>query len=87
MKQLIVGSIVLLLVTCGWGHRSLGEQVPTPRGELRIVDSSPYNFVTVVLNVFEHLWDFEEGGNSSHASPPAGAGSTTVPWTSPSARG
>ena len=62
MKQLIVGSIVLLLVTCGWGHRSLGEQVPTPRGELRIVDSSPYNFVTVVLNVFEHLWDFEEGG-------------------------
>jgi len=62
VKQLIVGSIVLLLVTCGWGHRSLGEQVPTPRGELRIVDSSPYNFVTVVLNVFEHLWDFEEGG-------------------------
>jgi ABC-type transport system substrate-binding protein len=62
MKQLIVGSIVLLLVTLGWAHRSLGEQVPAPRGELRIVDSSPYNFITVVLNVFEHLLDFEEGG-------------------------
>ena len=62
MKQLVVGSIVLLLVTLGWGERGVGEQPPAPRGELRIVDSSPYNFVTVVLNVFEHLLDFEEGG-------------------------
>jgi ABC-type transport system substrate-binding protein len=62
MQKLSVGSCILLLVTLGWGDRGLTEQPPAPRGELRIVDSSPYNFVTVVLNVFEHLLDFEEGG-------------------------
>ena len=62
MRQLIVGSIVRLLVTCGWGHASWGEQAPTPGGELRIVDNSSFNFVTVVNNVFEHLLDLEVGG-------------------------
>jgi peptide/nickel transport system substrate-binding protein len=62
MHKLIVGSIVLGLVTLGWGSISLGEQPPAPRGELRIVDSSSFNFVTVVFNVFEHLVDLEEGG-------------------------
>ena len=62
MKNLVVGSLVFMLVTLGWGNRSLGEQVPAPRGELRIVDSSSFNFVTVVFNVFEHLLDLEEGG-------------------------
>ncbi len=37
MKRLIVSSIVLVLVTLGWGDRGLGEQPPAPRGELRIV--------------------------------------------------
>jgi len=62
MKNLMVGSIILMLVTLGWGNRSLGEQVPAPRGELRIVDNSSFNFVTVVNNVFEHLLDLEEEG-------------------------
>ena len=62
MKNLMVGSSILVLITLGWGNRSLGEQVPAPRGELRIVDSSNLNFVTVVYNVFEHLLDIEEGG-------------------------
>jgi ABC-type transport system substrate-binding protein len=62
MKKFVVGGIVLVLVTCGWGTMSMGEQVPAPRGELRIVDSSNFNFVTVVYNVFEHLLDIEEEG-------------------------
>ena len=62
MRKLVVSSIVLVLVTLGWSDRSVGEQVPAPRGELRIVDSSSINFVTVVFNVFEHLLDIEEGG-------------------------
>jgi ABC-type transport system substrate-binding protein len=62
MKKFVVGGIVLVLVTCGWGTMSMGEQVPVPRGELRIVDSSNFNFVTVVYNVFEHLLDIEEEG-------------------------
>jgi len=62
MKHLVVGSIILVLVTLGWGTRSMGEPPPAPRGELHIVDSSSFNFVTVVMNVFEHLVDLEAGG-------------------------
>jgi ABC-type transport system substrate-binding protein len=62
MTTFIVGSIVLGLFTLGWGNRSVGAQGPTPRGELRIVDSGSVNFITVVMNVFEHLLDIEEGG-------------------------
>jgi len=62
VKRLIVSSIVLLLATLGRGDRGWGEEVPAPRGELRIVDSSSFNFVTVVMNVFEHLVDLEAGG-------------------------
>ena len=62
MKNLMVGSIVFMLVTLGWSNQSMGEQIPAPRGELRIVDSSSFNFVTVVNNVFEHLLDLEESG-------------------------
>ena len=80
MKNLVVGSVVFLLVTLGISS-GFGEQIPAPRGELRIVDNSSFNFVTVVFNVYKYLLDIEEGGNSSHASLPAGTGSTTVPWT------
>ena len=59
MRQLAFGSIVLILVTCGWGNRSLGEQVLTPRGELRIVDTDPLNWAWIAWNVFEHLVDPE----------------------------
>jgi ABC-type transport system substrate-binding protein len=62
MHKLIVSSLALVLVTLGWGNDGLGEQVPVPRGELRIVDSSSVNFVSVVHNVFEHLLDILEGG-------------------------
>src|SRR5215467_3129645 len=62
MKHLVVGSMVLMLVTLGWGSRSLGEQVPAPRGELRIVDKSPQNFAYIVLNIFEHLIELDKDG-------------------------
>src|SRR5262249_45549849 len=62
MKHLMVSRLVLMLMPLGWSSRSLGEQVPTPRGELRIVDNSSFNFVTVVFNIFEHLLDIEDGG-------------------------
>ena len=62
MQKRIVSSMVLLLVALGWGGRSMGEQVSAPRGEVRIVDSSSFNFVTVVMNVFEHLLELDEGG-------------------------
>src|SRR5215467_6066714 len=55
VKQLIVGSIVLVLVLFGWSDRSLGEEAREPRGELRIVDKSPVNWASITYNVFEHL--------------------------------
>ena len=62
MKNLMVGSIVLMLVTLGWSNRSLGEQVPAPHGELRIVDKHPMNWISITLNVFEHLMELDKDG-------------------------
>src|SRR4051812_32720633 len=62
MKNLVVGSIVLMFVTFGWGNWSLGEQTPVPRGELRIVDKNPSNFAWMAYNVFEHLIEADKDG-------------------------
>jgi peptide/nickel transport system substrate-binding protein len=62
MKRLIVGSVVLVLVTLGWGNNSMGEQAPAPRGELRIVDKHPLNWISLLYNVFEHLMELDKDG-------------------------
>jgi ABC-type transport system substrate-binding protein len=62
MKKVVVGGIVLVLVTLGWGDRSMGEQVTVPRGELRIVDKHPWNWTWIVFNVFEHLIELDKDG-------------------------
>jgi ABC-type transport system substrate-binding protein len=62
MKQLVVGSIILLLVTLGWGESSFGQERPVPRGELHIVDKSPVNWVSLTFNIFEHLMETDVGG-------------------------
>jgi ABC-type transport system substrate-binding protein len=62
MKQLVVGSLVLLLVSLGWGECGVGAQVPAPRGELRIVDKNPANWAWLTWNVFEHLMEIDAHG-------------------------
>ena len=62
MQKLVVGSFILLLVTLGWGERGVGEQVPAPRGELRIVDTDPLNWAWIAWNVFEHLVEIDKDG-------------------------
>lgn len=62
MRKLFVGSIVLLLVTLGWGERSFGQERPVPRGELHIVDKNPDNWVSMTFNVFEHLMEIGPDG-------------------------
>ena len=62
MKNLVVGSIVLMLITLGWGDRGLGEEAREPRGELRVVDQSPQNWTSIALNVFEHLITLDTEG-------------------------
>ncbi len=62
MKKLFISSIIFLLVTCGWGAYSVGQEAPAPRGELRIVDKHPENWAWITLNVMEHLIEFDKDG-------------------------
>lgn len=62
MKQFVVGSIVLVLVTLGWSASGLGEQALVPRGELRVVDPHPANFGSIVFSIFEHLLEIDKDG-------------------------
>jgi ABC-type transport system substrate-binding protein len=62
MQKLVVGSFILLLVTLGWGERGVGEQVPAPRGELRIVDKNPQNWSFIAWNIFDHLVEIDKEG-------------------------
>jgi ABC-type transport system substrate-binding protein len=60
MQKLVVVSVVLLLVVFGGHTAGFGEQAPAPRGELRIVDKHPLNWMWIVYNVFEHLFEFDK---------------------------
>ena len=62
MHKLFVGSLVLVFCTLVWGGRGLGEQVPAPRGELRIVDKNPANWAWITYNVFETLIEVDMEG-------------------------
>ena len=62
MKKFVIEGIVLMLVTCGWCTMSIGEQMPVPRGELRIVDTDPMNWAWITWNVFEHLVELDKDG-------------------------
>jgi ABC-type transport system substrate-binding protein len=62
MQKLIVGSIIILLVTFGWGNKGLGEQLPAPQGELRVVDKHPQNWAWIAWNIFEHLVETDKDG-------------------------
>ena len=46
MKKFVVKGIVLMLVTCGWGTMSMGEQMPAPRGE----STAPPGLVTITAS-------------------------------------
>jgi len=62
MRKLVVSCIVFVLVTLGWDASSMGEQAPSPKGELRVVDKHPLNWVFLVYNVFEHLIEVDRQG-------------------------
>jgi len=51
MKQLLIGSLVVVLITLGWGTHGLGEPHPAPQGELRVVDTHHANWIAIVLNL------------------------------------
>ncbi len=62
MQKLFIGGIALVLCALGWGGSGFGQEVPAPQGELHIVDKSPFNWVSVTLNVFEHLMELDKDG-------------------------
>ena len=62
MNKLVVGSMVLVFITLGWGDHSVGDQVPAPRGELRVVDPDPGNWAWIAWNVFDHLVELTPDG-------------------------
>jgi ABC-type transport system substrate-binding protein len=62
MHQLVMGSLILMFITLGWGTSSVGQEVPVPRGELRIVDTHPANWASMTLHVFEHLMELDKDG-------------------------
>ncbi len=62
MKKLFASSIIFLLVICGWGAYSVGQESPAPHGELRIVDKHPENWVFITYNVMDHLIEIDKDG-------------------------
>lgn len=62
MRKLVIGSMVFVLAILGWSHRSFGEPPPAPRGELRIVDTHPWNWAWITWNTFEHLVELDKDG-------------------------
>ncbi len=62
MKDLLIGGLVVICSTLGWGSGSVGQEVPAPRGEVRIVDRQDFNYASIVLNVFEHLIEIDKDG-------------------------
>jgi ABC-type transport system substrate-binding protein len=62
MRKRVMSGIVLMLLALSGGNPSMGEQVPAPQGELRIVDPSPVNWISMTFNVFEHLMEADVDG-------------------------
>ncbi len=60
--KVLTGGVVLLTVAFGWSDIALAQKVSAPRGEIRVVDKSPANWIYVTLHVFEHLVELDKDG-------------------------
>lgn len=63
MRNVAIGTMVFLLVGLGWSRDGGADQTSAPQGEIRIVDSHPWNWIYITLNVFEHLMELDKDGN------------------------
>jgi hypothetical protein len=52
MRKLAAGGLLLFLINFGISSGSFGQTAPPPRGEIRVVDKSPANWVFVTMHVF-----------------------------------
>ncbi len=62
MRKFLLGTVVLALGIVGAPVVGFGQKAPAPRGEIRVVDKSPFNWVWITLNVFEHLMELDKEG-------------------------
>jgi ABC-type transport system substrate-binding protein len=63
MTRPVAGVLALTLAVLGGAGASFAQQAPAPRGEIRIVDKSPLNWIWITWNVFEHLIELDADGN------------------------
>jgi ABC-type transport system substrate-binding protein len=62
MGKPVVTSLVIVLALLGPPVRGFGQNTPAPRGELRVVDKDPLNWISITFTVFEHLFEIEADG-------------------------
>ncbi|MCI0526340.1 MAG: hypothetical protein L0Y56_02660 [Nitrospira sp.] len=67
MKKLLMSNIALMLITFRWiigsgFNPAFAQEVPAPRGELRVVDKHRENWAWITFNVFEHLIEIDKDG-------------------------
>jgi ABC-type transport system substrate-binding protein len=62
MHKRVVGIFVLAICILSWSTGGVGQEAPTPRGELRIVDKDPLNWAWITWNVFDHLVEIDKDG-------------------------
>ena len=62
MRKILVGVLTLALVILGLGSSAAAQRVAAPRGELRVVDRSSYNWNSITFNVMDHLIELDKDG-------------------------
>jgi hypothetical protein len=62
--KLSIGYIGLILYVLSGVTSSYSAETPTTRGELRLVDASPTNWMSIALNVFDRLIELDADGTA-----------------------
>src|SRR5437016_4618207 len=62
MRRLIAGGLIVLVASLGPGVTSSAQTASEPRGEIRVVDKSPNNWIYLTWHVFEHLLELDKNG-------------------------
>src|SRR5919106_3107160 len=63
MQKLYIWGIALIFGLLEGSINGFGQEVPTPRGELRIVDVSSLNWISIAHHVFDRLIELDADGN------------------------
>jgi len=62
MKTIFVAGLMLVLSAFGWSTGGVGEEVPRPRGELRVVDRNTAAWGHLDWNIFDHPLEVDKDG-------------------------